>query len=260
MLSLFLLAGLTVAMAGEPTRAPEDRPARRQVGDLAVEGTLVRLGLEGEPVRQVHAEWLPAMQAPTRSRSEGRELGWDFDVPRVWVVERDLSDGSTSKTEAAGSWRRASPCAALRDRPEVPMALQYVPPPIRATEDPLAMNERRRSLTVADTRDRSVFMVGLEPGESATIVEIEPVEGRRRSRRGRKDRLHSKLSIESEDAELAIREGEDGRQMCVDIRPTPPPAVPSERGPSLETQVRELLKRLESESAAGDDGIVEEDG
>lgn len=250
MFPLLILVGLAATMAGEPPVAAEDAsaPKRWRAGDLEIEGTLTRLGVAPDQATQISAEWLPPIAAPERARREERDAGWEYDVARVWVSTRRLDSGrDIARSEAAGTWRRPDPCAPLELEGGGPTRLKVVAPPTRRLPSAIDVNERRRSMTLARTEEERLALVGLEAGESATLVELVPDEGTPPRRRARTRR---QLSVEGRDARLALRDGTEGPSLCVHLEPPPETVEVDLGGRSLEQEVRAIRERLEQDSPA----------
>lgn len=251
MLILSLIIALTWAQESAAPEAPEPATAeatedtlrQRQAGDLVMEGVLATLGIAPENAVELSTEWLPAISAPKRAQLEQRSRGWDFDVARVWVTERSVHTGEVLlKSEASGNLLRADPCAELQPVALQRTELQPLPPAPTDEQAKQDLDTHRSSITMAPTESERIMFLTLQPGESALLVEVIPNEGVKR--RG-KAKVAKRLSMDVDEASISLKEQQESRDLCVNLKPAPEWVVVSLDEVSLETQVRQLKERLQ---------------
>ncbi|MFK7931238.1 MAG: hypothetical protein AB8H79_23850 [Myxococcota bacterium] len=215
--SLLLLA-MAAAHAVDPPLAPT--PERHDVRvDLQVEAALARLKLPTTAVHTTTLRWTPAIAAPQRARAEGRTLAWEFNRAELHIEER-TEQGAVARSVARSKTALDPACSSVSAPTSAPWALTPLGQPIQPRGE-MESQERESSagITYAQDGDSTRIFIRLDPGESATAVEIldRPARARNRAQRRRRltlDLSHGRVEWDETDA---------GTGLCVSPR-TPPPA------------------------------------
>jgi len=256
MTPLLLLGVLAFAHGGDADHHHHIAPEDRRVGDLAVESALTRLGLEAEQAVQVSTRWMQAIPAPERSRAEGRTAGWAYGQDRAWVTERRMHDGREAmSSELTGTWRDPTLCARMPPQADTPLTLTPLEPPVRDRGlGEQRVQDNRLDLTVAERDTDRLVLVDLEPGESATTVELVPDDDARPRRRAR---VRRRLSLSGHEVDLDVHETVDSREVCLSLHPQDDSVQVFVEREDLQEQVHDIMERESDKTEDGVAGVEE---
>lgn len=221
------------------------------LGDLDVEGELVRLDLPREAAVRMTATWTAPIAAPLRAIEEGRAAAWDFWASTLRVTETRLVDGETV-AEAYAERRSATSetCALLDADPNVPLLLEPIDPRARDRGEAEASERAGLRVTWVDEEVQRTALVAVQPGDSVTVVELVPDAGARPRRRARQRR---RIELHRANADLVVRESEDRTRVCVTPHPEVRAAEVVERisqARDASDIVRELRERANPDDVA----------
>lgn len=209
-----LLLFATLATASDAPQAPALPPPRvRSIGDLHLESALHRLGLPRDQAVNTTATWTMPVEAPVRSRAEGRAQNWGFDTLITNVVQRRLHDGGVVFTgRAEGADAQAPACVAVQTDPQRPLTLQPLDSRLRGAPSSVDPDAQRLSLTVVERPAGQTLLVKLNPGESALVVEISRPETGKVRQRARQRR---RIAVQTHSAAITLTPDEGVEHLCV---------------------------------------------
>lgn len=200
---------VTLIVAGIPSLAA---PPPRTGPVLAWEAALSRYDLPSSSAVRRFAKYTPGIQAPIRTRAEGRAAGWGFDHPHLQVVISPLvSDGTETPTfEGQTHHRDPTPCARLPSSSDAPMQLHALGAPTRPRTD-RELAHRAHQIALLDVAHEGEVhrFVELEAGESVTLIELvgpDKDTGRGAARR--------QLRVQRGDAELRLTKEATRSTLC----------------------------------------------
>lgn len=259
LLLLFLLGVPAQAHDGHEHDHPDHVHDRTgSLGDLDVEGELIRLDLPREAAVRMTATWTAPIAAPLRAVEEGRDAAWEFWASTLRVTEHRLVDGETITDVFSERRSRSSEtCARLDADPDTPMHLEPVDPRARERGDSEARERAGLRMTWVDDEVQRTALVMIQPGDSVTVVELVPDDGVRPRRRARARR---RFELRRSDAELVVTESSDTTQVCVTPHPEARAAEAVERI-SRAREASEIVRALraaktEDSGSSGDEAVA----
>lgn len=220
---VLLLATMAFAHADDPSHHEgAETPDVRVIVDLALEGALLSRGLDPQQAFRLTAAWTEAIAAPTRARAEGRTAAWAFGATQVRFVNERVADGLIVDDDTGRQARGASDtnCTVLHSQNSAPV--QLAPLDTRARQrGPADTDDNTLDMTWASGGDTNTAFVTLQPGESATVVELIPDPGTRPRRRALAKR---RVQIDTHRADLRVVEDDQHAMVCLTLNQVVPTA------------------------------------